>query len=851
MNKMLPWLILPLLVIVSCTHKQQIQIPVEHKKSGAAKAMEEWAMARSYPDGRIQMGKLYKAFEAQQDAFNSRNNTAEWDALGPKNIGGRTLCVAFHPTNSNIQYIGSASGGLWKTTTAGVGVDAWERVPIGYPVLGVSSIAINPYDPDEMYIGTGEVYNYTIAQPGVANRLTRGSYGMGLLKTTDGGQSWEKTIDWSYSDMKGVWDIIINPENTNTVLVTTTEGIYRTYNAGQDWELVHDFPMGVDLEMHPNDTSIVYASHGNLLSPQAGIFRSENGGSSFEPVQGLPNDYTGKSLISISQSNPDVIYISMAEALEGRALYKSIDAGDSWQIINDANIPSYQGWFAHDVAIKPDDPDNVIWAGIETYKSTNGGADFFKKSFWSAWYFGDVPVGGPEGPGHYAHADIHAIYYAPFDPNTIYMATDGGIFVSVDNGESWEGRNGGYQTQQFYARFSSSATDPNLAIGGLQDNATAIYRGDDSWVRVIGGDGMCTAIHPTNPDIIYASYQNLNVRRSTDGGEAFFSVNITSANSQQRNFNGPFMISPHDANVIYAGAQSLHRSLDGGDSWSSTSSSYVDTQNGNPILNIAVSEANPLKILVATSTLLGGSPGVFFSENGGQNWTKMQGLPDRVAMEMAFHPTSADTAYVVFSGFNTQHLYRTSNGGANWEAIGEGLPDVPANTIIIDPVVPTDIYVGTDLGIYASFDGGQNFELYSEDIAAAVMAMHLSISPVNRKLRIATHGLGVYETDLRDPIMVNVDEQENNLLRLRVYPNPASAYTDIAYELPQAARVQLVLKDVRGKVMKNINIQGVTGKNQERLALDNLPSGHYYLTMTGKGLSDGHTFQQTVQVVKN
>jgi photosystem II stability/assembly factor-like uncharacterized protein len=854
MKKTLSVLIALMVLCLSC--ERNPQIPIKHKKSGAAKAMEEWAMARSYPEGRIKMSKLAKAYDAQKQRLETRNNAAEWESLGPKNIGGRTLCVAFHPTNPDIQYIGSASGGLWKTTSAGIGVNAWERIDLGHPVLGVSSIVINPQNPEEMYIGTGEVYNYTVSMPGIANRLTRGSYGMGILKTTDGGQNWEKTLDWSYTDLRGVWDLVINPVNTNTVLAATTEGIYRTQDAGSTWSLVHDFPMGIDLEMHPQDTNKIFASHGGYLSPQAGIFVSENGGSSFTLIDELPNDYTGKSLISISESNPDIIYISMAEALEGRGLFRSTDGGLSWEVVNLANIPTYQGWFAHDVAIKPDDPEHILWAGVETYKSVDGGFLFTKKTVWSAWYFGQVPVGGPEGPPEYAHADIHAIYYAPFDNNTVYLATDGGIFVSQDNGESWEGRNGGYQTQQFYSRFSSSASDSLLAMGGLQDNATAIYTGEDAWVRVIGGDGMCTAIHPIIPSRLYGSAQNLNMRRSDSGGDGFYNVTPPGVSSELRNFNGPFIMSPQNPEVMYAGAQRLHKTEDGGYNWQETSVDLVDQQFGNPILTIGLSEADPLKIMVGTSALAGGAPGLFLSNDGGLSWNKMQGLPDRIPMEVVFHPGSADTAYVVFSGFDTHHLYRTEDGGNSWSPLGSGLPDIPANSVIVDPLLPTDIYVATDLGVYNSFDGGQTFELYSGGIAGAVMSMHLSISPTNRKLRLATHGMGVYQTDLRDPDSTISSTGEaavavGDKIVLKNYPNPVISQSTFEFTLPQAASIQIELYDLsmrRVQVLETGNFPA--GTHEFSASLKDLPAGSYYYAVRGNWDHNGQAFRHTEKLLK-
>ncbi|MEQ8706504.1 MAG: T9SS type A sorting domain-containing protein [Phaeodactylibacter sp.] len=826
-------LLLPLVIAIGACTPQEQSTAYEEKESGAALAMEEWARVRSYPDGEIHMANLSVAHEAQHAVIGFRDNAAEWEALGPKNFGGRTLCLAFHPDNAGIIYAGSASGGLWKSTTAGAGAEAWERIPLGHPVLGVSSIAINPEDPEEMYIGTGEVYNYTVAMPGVSNRLTRGSYGMGILKTTDGGQTWVKSLDWSYEEMRGVWDVIINPENTNTIWATTTQGTYRSTDAGQSWALVHDFPMGMDLELHPADTSILFATYGGYESPQAGIFRSTDGGGSFQPLSGLPNDYSGKAMLSISPSNPDLIYISLADAFESRGLYKSENGGDSWDLVNTDDIARFQGWYSHDVAIKPDDPNTIIYTGVDLFKSTNGGLTVEQKGYWFNWFFGQTPVGGPEGPSDYVHADIHAAYYSPFDNNTVFVATDGGVFVSDDNGESWSGRNGGYQTQQFYAKFSSSLTNPDLAIGGLQDNATAVYLGDDSWYRVIGGDGMCTAIDPIDNSRVYGSFQRLNIRQSLNGGLDFSPLPISSLGTEVTNFNGPFILSPQDPATIYAGAQRLHRSNNFGTSWSATSTGLVDSEFGNPILTIAAAPYDPGLLLVATAPLQGGTAKVLRSTDGGASWGPVGGLPDRVFMEITFDPSTPGTVYAVCSGFGTDHAFKSENGGLTWASISEGLPDIPANSIVVDPEQPSDLYVGNDLGVYASFDYGQTWEWYSDGIADATMAMHLSIA-AGRKLRVATHGLGVYETDLRE--LVSTQEPlASSLQLLQAFPNPASSTVTVPFELGVPADITLQVYHSNGQLIATL-LSGryAAGAHQAAADVSTWASGHYAVVLNSK-----------------
>ncbi len=172
----------------------------------------------------------------------------EWESLGPKNIGGRTLSLAFHPTDESIMYAGSASGGLWKTTSKGFGEDAWEKVPTGFPVLGVATIAINQSNPDIIIIGTGETYGEGFAEPGTVNRLTRGTYGIGILKSSDGGNNWEHVLQFNEEDIKGVQDIEINPQNPEEMYAATTDGVYQSLDGGDTWSLIFTQSNCIDIE---------------------------------------------------------------------------------------------------------------------------------------------------------------------------------------------------------------------------------------------------------------------------------------------------------------------------------------------------------------------------------------------------------------------------------------------------------------------------------------------------------------------------------------------------------------------------------------------------------------------------
>ncbi len=841
------------LFFIACGQQDVPKTPL--KLSGAGQAMEMWSMARSYPGKTIQNQKWALAAEEMALQAQLRGGLSQnWEALGPKNIGGRMIALAFHPDEPETIFAGSASGGLWKTTTAGKGIEAWTRIPTGFPVLGVPAIAIDPNDPNVMYIGTGEVYNSASAMPGIVSRYTRGSYGIGILKSVDGGQTWTKSLDWAYEDLRGVLDLKINPQNTSTIFAATTEGVLRSTDDGSTWENVNPVLMATEIEVNPEDTNFVFVAHGSLFDQVSGIFRSIDGGNSFSQLGlGAPRDYTGKAHIALAPSRADVIYISAADYNVGGnssnyGLYRSENDGASWEHVNDLNVARWQGWYSHDVAVSPMLANTVFQVGIEGFKSTNGGRELIAKARSGGGYGGRVPIGGPEGNDTYVHADIHRVYYHPEDHNLLFLACDGGVFASEDGGETFAGRNGGLQTTQFYSDFSNSATDPNFSIGGMQDNFTAIYDGQDAWIRVLGGDGMCTAIDPTDDNIVYGSSQGLNISRSTNRGQGWRNISPDGFFDENRNFNGPFELAPSSPNIIYAGAQSLWRSDDRGNNWSRTSGNFVD--RGNNVLTIGVSPHDPDFLFIGTAPTSQDDANVMRTTNGGETFFPMQGLPDRLAMDFGFDPADEEVAYAVFSGFGSDHVFKTEDGGINWATIDNDLPDVPTSTVVVDPLIPSNIYVGNDLGVYASTNGGADWELISGELPDATMVMHLSISPSDRKLRVATHGEGVYQADLLE--LVDVEEVPQAIAMLEThFPNPVQDEVTFRFHFENAATATMQLFDSQGKMVKTIfEKQSFSGEQQLTGDLSDLPAGAYFYRMEGSLQANKKPFRETKTLIK-
>lgn len=499
--------------------------------SGAYQALNFLGARQTYPYGTLPTNAHYAAWQrwhSGNTASARGNPPLPWESLGPHNRGGRTLTLALNPQNENTIYAGSASGGLWKSTTGGAGVEAWEKVETGFPVLGVSTIAIHPTDSMTMYIGTGEVYNSEAAGTGAAYRNTRGSYGMGILKTIDGGQTWSLSLDWSYDQQHGIWMIKIDPTNPAIIYAATTQGTYKSTDAGTNWNQVLDVVMGTDLLIHPSDPNKILAACGNFGSPGYGIYRSEDAGLTWQQIiSNLPTTFLGKIQLGFAPSAPDIVYASIGNGFsfdDGATwLCRSNDFGTNWTVRSTEDYSRFQGWFAHDVAVRPDNPDELIAIGINVWKSVNGGNTLSIITEGGVG-FANPPIEGPDGNANYVHSDAHDVLYHPTNSNIVYVASDGGIHRSDDGGSNWYSANGGYQTAQFYNGTSTSQNDPDFFIGGLQDNGTIRWNGDLTWTRVFGGDGSWTAIDPDNDNTFFVSYQRLNVLKTIDGGNGFLAL---------------------------------------------------------------------------------------------------------------------------------------------------------------------------------------------------------------------------------------------------------------------------------------------------------------------------------------
>ncbi|HRJ99451.1 MAG TPA: T9SS type A sorting domain-containing protein [Ignavibacteria bacterium] len=810
--------------------------------SGIMESMQFISQMRAYPESDIPHDKFFRAFEYSSENLQQVNNSDinhQWSSLGPNNIGGRSLGIAVHPVDTNIVFLGSASGGLWKSTTGGTGANAWTLVNTGFPSSAVSSIAIDSADPDKMYIGTGENYGYMFSQYGLDVRVTRGMYGIGILKSIDGGNTWSKSLDWSYNNERGVWKVIINNKNPDILYTATSEGIYKSNNAGNNWSQMLSYRMVMDLELNQSDTNVLYASIGNLTNnvPQneKGIYKSTNSGVNWIKLSGgLPASWTGKTTLELYEGNQDFVYASISNDFSYIGYYRSSNAGQNWTQLSTSVPIGSQGWYNNGHIVKQDDPNTVLVGTINVEKSVNGGSSFQTKSDWSAWVEGATPPGDPEGPDNFVHADVH--YYAvnPKDKNKLYIAADGGLYRSNDFGETFYSCNGGFVTSQFYASFANSYQDSIFCLGGMQDNRSAFYQGNNAWYKTFFGDGMSCAINSQNDQICYTEYVYGSMYKSTDRGINWFGISPPGGgNSANYCFVTPFISCVSNPQIMYVGGKSIYKSTTGGGNWLGP---YGTAEfNNSKILSLAGSH-------IGADTLYCGlvNGTVFRSFNGGVNWTNITGsvIPNRYVTDITVSPDNPAEVYLTLGGFNSAHIFKTTNSGTDWQDISGNLPDIPHHSVVVDPDYNQNIYVGNDLGVYVTTNAGLNWNEYSSGMPYTLV-FDLTIVYPNRKIRATTHGNGIYERKLMEtPVGIT---SENNILvsgfsLSQNYPNPFNPNTIIEFNVKTASEIQLKVFDITGKnISIPVNERKYPGSYEVNFDGSNYSSGIYFYSLYSDG----------------
>ncbi len=720
----------------------------ERGVSDAMGALDFWTRARAYPDNDIPPDKYYRSYVTSKSLFKklaqARSLAASdsaWTSIGPLSSSysgnqissdsrGRTLSVAVNPLNSSTLYCGSASGGLWRSHTSGLSGD-WQRIELGFPALGISAISIDPIDTNIIYIGTGEVYGYKTALGGLNVRTTRGSYGIGILKSTDNGISWAKSLDWTYNQERGIQEIKMNPLNHKTLFAATTEGLYRTRDAGMTWTQVQTVLMTTDILFNGSDTTKMLAACGNFNSTDYGIYRSTDAGSNWTRIADAVSEYSGKARLESFGANNNIVFASVADSTTGvGALYKSSDFGITWTLLHSYPVNSslfqVQGWYSHFIAVHPTDVNQIVHASVNMVKSTDGGSSFFDAS------------------GYYS--DNHNYAHDPLNPNVLYVVCDNGIYRSTDFGTNFNDVGAGILTLQFYNGFSCSSTDVNVALGQVQDHIPGfLFAGSSAWRRPSGTDEVgWTAIDQTNDYEMYVLQRYGGaLYKSTNRGASFSSV----AGFSQGGFNSPFVVSPSSPNVIYTGTVNIYKSTNAGSTFSTLSGGLPG--DGTPALSMGIASNDPNIVFVGYVPNVTAGLRIFRTSDGGNTWVNVTGgMPNRYPLDISINPKNSRTVYAVFGGFGSGHIFKSFDRGDNWADISGSLPNVPTGAVLVDPIDTNNVYVGNDIGVYVSTNGGNSWADFSDGLPEAVIVSDLTVSLSARLLRAATHGSGVYERQL-------------------------------------------------------------------------------------------------------
>ncbi|MEZ5042390.1 MAG: hypothetical protein R2828_20995 [Saprospiraceae bacterium] len=690
--------------------------------------------------------------------------------IGPAAMSGRISSIAVVPDQPEIIYIGSAGGGLWKTITGGTSI----RPVFDDFSQSIGKVAIDPSNSETVWVGTGE--------PWVRNSV---SVGTGIYKTTNGGTNW---TFMGLEDSERIADIVIHPKNSDIIYVAVLghlwdaneeRGVFKTIDGGKNWQkiLYIDENTGcTDLDIDPENPDVLYAamwSHRRFpwsfdsgFNGKSGLYKSTDSGQNWKTIHnGLPSGKLGRMGIGVAPSNGQVIYLSVeCEKKEEKGLYLSTDQGENWkQVSTDFNTTVRPFYFAN-VVVDPKNDSIVAKCGLNAIISEDRANRF-------------------RGMGLAVHSDIHEIWIDPNNTKHILLGTDGGVYESVDRGQTFKMWMN-LPVSQFY-HVSVDDENPYHVYGGLQDNGSwyapsqktgGITNSD--WISTFGGDGFYSFPHPTNKDVVFSEFQGGNlVRYNKKTGLAKEIKPYPKADEAKFrfNWNAPVHLSPTKTDRMYFGAQYLFVSNDMGDSWERISPDLTTNdpekqqqhKSGGLSIDNSTAENHCTIYAIAESPKaaqtiwIGTDDGqLHVTSNGGKDWANVvkniSDLPQNTWVTyIEPSPHDVQTAFVTFDGHRTgdgnTYVYQTTDLGKSWTRIGEQGTAGYALSIRQDLVNPRLLFLGTEFGLYISLDAGETWDRFDNNMPQ-VGVRDMVIHPKANALVMATHGRGVIIIDDISPL---------------------------------------------------------------------------------------------------
>jgi len=809
---------------------------------------DEWAyIKKTYPyynaDSDVYIKAIEQAKQLKRETLSKRLskglNAVQWEFAGPTNIGGRVVDLEFDPNNSSIIYAGFSTGGIFKSFDGG---NTWQPIFDDQAVLTIGDIAIDPNNTNIIYAGTGE-----------ANGGHNNFPGGGVFKSTDAGSTWD------FLGLEGttsIGRIVINPQNSNIVYLASVgsyfapnpeRGIYKSTDAGLTWNhslFISDTTGFVDIIIDPNNPDRLMATAwervrrpnaSRLFGPSSGIFKTTNGGNNWNKinVSPLPNPNStnvGRIGLAIHKNNPNIVYSLFTDGSTIISLYRSNDFGISWADVDPddelAQGMSNFSWYFGQVRVHPTNPNIVYVMDVAFMRSTDGG------NTWPIIY-------GYGGPSE-LHVDHHALAFNPADPNFIINGNDGGINVSTNGGQTFSLPKK-IPATQFY-EIGLDFNNPQKLYGGTQDNGTNRTPDGtlDNWEYIFGGDGFYVIVDYNDPNIIYAESQFGNLGKSTDGGLGWnYALNGVDG-SEPTNWSTPVVMDANSSNILYYGTHSLYRTTDGAENWTKISPQLTDWVTGRrlgTITTIAVAPTNSNVIYVGTD-----DAHVWVSSNNGTNWIDVStGLPQRWVTRVVVDPNDENIVYVTYSGLKWRdpqpHVYRSTNKGADWTDISSNLPDAPVNAFAVDNNHSNQLYLGSDVGMYVSFDTGQSWQVLGEGLPILPIG-DIKIHPVENFLAAGTYGRSMYKIDLN--LLTNINDEQPLVIKefslLQNYPNPFNPTTTISWQSSIGSLQTLKIYDVLGNLITTLVDEYMpAGKHEINFDASSLSSGVYlYKLSSGK-----------------
>ncbi len=711
-----------------------------------------------------------------------------WQYIGPTNISGRCTDIeAISPRGGQyVIWVGSATGGVWKSVNEGT---TFEPVFDDMPTASIGDIAIDPKNPDVVWVGTGE-----------ANIFRSSNAGCGVFRTSDGGRTWALM---GLENTHTIARIRIHPDNTDIVYVAAPghewtpneeRGLYKTVDGGKSWKKVLSINQNTgvaDIVLDPRDPEVIYATTWERMrlkwndprtypeTRHCGVWKSTDGGKTWKEInEGLPlPQHRGRIGIDISLSNPDVLYLLLdnyeiaskanpgetdaygrpkQDIIKGSVVYRSDNGGASWKQVSgltpetkaymERHSGTY-GWVFGQIRVDPNDENTIYSMGIQLNQSIDGGATF-------------KPLRGP-------HVDHHGLWIDPANSSYLLNVQDGGVTISYDKGVTWKYPIAELPLAQFY-NIAYDFSTPFRVVGSIQDHHSYIGTVDLSagrdrvrpagFVNTLGAEGSTHVIDPRDNNTIYSStFYGALARAEIDNYPASQKGLLPTRYSDEPRLRGqwvaPTILSPHNPDIVYHGMQYVMMSRDKGNTWEiiSPDLTFNDPKKSGDInyQTIQTLDESPLRAgLIYAGTDDGR---IWRTKDGGKTWTelKQKNVPVRWVSRIVASKYDLGTVYMTQTGRRDDdfqvYVWKSTNFGDTWTDISANIPVGPVNVIREDPVKKDILYLGTDASVYISKDGGNHWDVLGDLPFAYVH--DLQVHPRDNMIIIATHGRGVFVLD--------------------------------------------------------------------------------------------------------